>query len=131
MHPRVNRVRRGLLVLSVLVFGCRSATNSEAAPTKPADQTYEVRGVLASLDVDESTVEIQHEEIPNFADASGKAVGMAAMTMPFHVASPINLRSFAQGDKVAFTLEVRWATKHELYVSRMTQLPKETELKVR
>jgi Cu/Ag efflux protein CusF len=123
--------RRTLLSLSLLVLGCRSSSEAEPAPTKAADQTYQVRGVLASITPEKSTVEIQHEEIPDFANSSGKKVGMAAMTMPFHVAPQVDLKTFAVGDKVAFTLEVRWQEKRELYIPQMTTLPKDTALEVK
>jgi Cu/Ag efflux protein CusF len=131
MRFSASCTRRTLLSLSLLVLGCRASSEADAAPTKPADQSYEVRGVLASINPAKSSVEIRHEDIPNFADASGKQVGMPAMTMPFHVAPQIDLTSFTVDDKVSFTLEIRWATNHELYVARMTRLPKETELKVK
>lgn len=128
---RTNLPRRTLLGLSLLVLGCRSSSEAEPAPAKAADQTYQVRGVLASITPEKSLVEIQHEEIPDFANSSGKKVGMAAMTMPFHVAPQVDLKSFAVGDKVAFTLEVRWQEKRELYIPQMSTLPKDAALNVK
>lgn len=130
MTSAAQHTRRTLLALGLLLLGCRGSSDAEVAPTKPANQTYQVRGVLASVNQERSSVEIQHEEIPDFANASGKKVGMAAMTMPFHVAPNVDLKSFSVGDKVAFTLEVRWEDKRELYIPQMTQLPKDTALNV-
>ncbi len=130
MSSVANHTRRTLLALGLLLLGCRGASDVETAPAKPADQTYQVRGVLASVNQERSSVEIQHEEIPDFANASGKKVGMAAMTMPFHVGPNVDLKSLAVGDKVAFTLEVRWENKRELYIPQLSQLPKDTTLKI-
>jgi Cu/Ag efflux protein CusF len=129
--------RRAALVLSLLVFGCRSGSKEtdakeiEAQATRAADQTYQVRGVLVSIDAERAKVNVQHEAIPDFKDGSGKVVGMSAMTMPFHVASGVDLASFTAGDKVAFTLEVRWETKRELLIPQMNKLAADTELQVK
>lgn len=128
---------RAALVLSFLLLGCRGGS-TEAAPkevetqaTRAADQTYQVRGLLVSIDAERSKVDIQHEEIADFKDGTGKVVGMSKMTMPFHVAPAVELASFTTGDKVAFTLEVRWETKRELLIPQMNKLAADTELDVK
>lgn len=125
------------LVLSLLVLGCRAGSKEadwkevETQATRAADQTYQVRGVLVSIDAERSKVNIQHEEIPDFKDSTGKVVGMSTMTMPFHVAPSVDLTSFTSGDKVTFTLEVRWETKRELLIPEMNKLAADTELQVK
>jgi protein SCO1/2 len=60
-------------------------------------RTFVVNGVVKGLEPDGKTVVIQHEAISNY---------MAAMTMPFEVRDPKELRGLKAGDAISFHLVV-------------------------
>ncbi len=78
-----------------------------AAPI-PAEQVFEVKGQVRSVEPDEHTLNIAHEEIPGF---------MPAMVMPFTVKEPATTKGLASGDAVRFRLVVSkddsWITQIE------------------
>jgi Cu/Ag efflux protein CusF len=95
------------LSLLLLLSAC-----AEKAPAPP--ETYEIAGEVVRLPAaGDRQIVVKHEAIPGFKDESGKVVGMEAMTMPFAVAEGVSLDGLAPGDKVEFTLEVRWASDKE------------------
>ena len=53
-------------------------------------------GVVESIDKDNSMVQINHEDIPDY---------MPAMNMPFHVKQKALLDTIQAGDKIEFTLK--------------------------
>lgn len=59
--------------------------------------SYEVRGVVGSVEPARGRAVIAHEEIPGY---------MPAMTMEFAAADPAELRGIEPGDMLAFTLRV-------------------------
>lgn len=66
-----------------------------------AEQSYEVRGIVRSLDGAEGQIRIQHEDIPGF---------MPAMTMSFDVVPVELLEGVEPGMRVHFRLERRATT---------------------
>ncbi len=112
-----------------LLLGC--GTKAEPAKTMP-DQRYEVRGEIVRLPEGGATsaeIWIRHEAIPDFATEEGKKIGMDSMTMPFALSPGLSLDGIAVGDKVAFTLEIRWADRAApARISRLIELPAETVL---
>lgn len=126
--PLSRRVAIALFPVAVLL-----ACGPQAEPTKAGpDQSYEVRGEIVRLpEAGTATPEIwiRHEAIPEFATEDGKKVGMDSMTMPFALAPGLSLDGLAIGDKVAFTLEVRWSDRAApARLSRLAKLPAETLL---
>ena len=115
-----------------LMLQCKSRpNNAEEHPLGPADQTYTVRGKIVQLPGSNAgSAEIQHESIPSFVNASNERVGMAAMTMPFHLAPEIRLDSFSVGDLVAFTFEVHWNSEPQLRIREMSHLAEGTLLQL-
>ena len=114
-----------LLSLAALV----SLTSCERSPaTKPRasvpsapatnQQIFQVKGVIKELKTDGKTVEIRHEEIPNY---------MPAMTMPFEAKDPKELTGLKVGDAVSFRMTV---TDAEVWIDQIRKLtpPKPTEL---
>jgi Cu/Ag efflux protein CusF len=120
-----------MLSLLLVTVGCKSTPSRASDPASAANQTYHVRGVLVGIHEQRSSVDIQHETIADFMSSSGEKVGMPAMTMPFYVGSNVAANKFALGDKVAFTLEVRWGDEKELFIPEMTVLPAGTELQLK
>jgi protein SCO1 len=78
-----------------------------AAAPATADQAFQVKGQLRSLESDGKTVRIAHEAIPGF---------MPAMEMPFTVKDPAALRGLAAGDNVKFQLVV---TKDDSWIDQI------------
>ncbi len=78
--------------------------------TPVAQQRFEVKGQIRSLESDGVTVHIAHEEIPGF---------MPAMEMPFTVKDPSVLKGFAAGDRVQFGLLV---TKDDSWITSLKKL---------
>lgn len=118
------------LLVNWLPLGCKSADKTLAEPTTKPDQSYQVRGIVERIDLKARIIDIQHEAIPQFINQSGEAVGMAAMTMPFHLSPHIDPSELRVGDKVEFSLDVRWGEKQELHIPRLTRLPAEADLRV-
>lgn len=106
--------------IALLCAGCGKPAE---APAVPVD-TYAMRGEIVRLPRPESPeIAIRHEAVPDFRDEAGKVVGMEAMTMPFALAPEVDLAGLAPGDKVAFTLEMRWkATRDIVRISRIGKL---------
>jgi protein SCO1/2 len=77
-----------------------------------------VKGVVKELKTDGKTVEIRHEEIPNY---------MPAMTMPFEAKDPRELAGLAAGDTVTFRMTV---TDTDVWIDQIRKLapPKTNEL---
>ena len=132
-HEPTLRRRAFPVTLLVALLLVAVACGPAAAPPKPgADQSYQVRGEIARLPeagAPSPEIWIRHEAIPDFATEEGQKVGMDAMTMPFALDPALSLQGFATGDKVGFTLEVRWADRAApARVVRLEKLPAETEL---
>ncbi len=116
-----------LLALSLSGCGRKAAQQSVPAPAvakPPADvaKTYRFTGTVRSVDKDQSTVTIRHDEIPGF---------MSAMTMPFRVKNRELLDDVHPDDEVEGTLRVS-DTASELTALDVTRPapPKSLKLKM-
>ncbi len=116
----MTRTRGSLLALAGLLLAgaCRPAP-------PPAAAVYQVRGEIRQLPVAPARdLMIRHEAIADFRDEAGEIVGMEAMTMPFTLAPGVELDGLAAGDRVEFTLEVRWDDPANLArITRLVRLP--------
>ncbi len=102
------------------------------ATAEPVD-SYAMRGEIARLPQPSAReIVIRHEAVPGFRDEGGKVVGMEAMTMPFTLAPDLQgaaLGGLAPGDRIAFTLEMRWRSASDIAViSRLEKLPAGTAM---
>ncbi|HTI73128.1 MAG TPA: SCO family protein [Candidatus Limnocylindria bacterium] len=94
-----------LLLLATLGWGgCQ-----QKPPVAPPD-TYEVRGVVRSVEPGKKTIVIKHEAVTNY---------MVAMTMPFDVRDTNELAGVKSGDAVLFRLNV---TEKDGWVDRIRVL---------
>ena len=115
-----------LLSIALLQAGCGKPAEAPSVPV----ETYAMRGESVRLPSPQSPeIAIRHEAVSGFRDESGKVVGMEAMTMPFGLAPGVDIAGLAPGDRVAFTLEMRWkATSDIVRISRLEKLPAGTRL---
>jgi len=114
------------VAVTVLSAGCSQPAETPAVPV----ETYAMRGEIVRLPAAGSReIAIRHEAVADFRDEGGKVVGMEAMTMPFTLAPEVDVAGLTPGDKVAFTLEMRWkATSDIVRISRIERLPAGTML---
>lgn len=89
----------------VASFGC--GRSDEKA------QHYETRGVVRGISPDRSTVEIQHENIPDF---------MPSMTMPFSARNPKEVADLQLGDALWFRITV---TRKDFWIDRVKKIARE------
>lgn len=127
MSLRVRLQRSVVTSVLVLALSPIACTGPAAEPVGPAE-TYAMRGeIVRFAPPGEREIAIRHEAVPDFRDASGKVVGMEAMTMPFTLAADLPkeaLSGLAPGDRIAFTLEMRWQDPREIArVTRIEKLP--------
>ncbi|USN98649.1 MAG: hypothetical protein H6810_10840 [Phycisphaeraceae bacterium] len=115
-------MRTALLVALILPFlqGCgEKGRQNDQAVFDEGFQTYQVRGIIAQLPSDgppPEDLKIHHEHIPDFIGKTGEVVrnsdgtpGMKSMVMPFpELGEGVSLEGLAPGDKVVFTLKVKW-----------------------
>lgn len=71
--------------------------DTKSQQQSPSDLSFEVKGIIKALNLSQNTVTIQHEPIP--------VLNWPSMTMPFHVASDVNLNQFKEGENISFTLQ--------------------------
>lgn len=98
---------------SGLILARRAPANHELPP---GAVTYQVRGEIRGLDLEERTVRIAHEEIPDY---------MPAMIMPFSVRNGSLLKGLRPGDRVNFELAV---TDDDSWISALDKEPLEIAL---
>jgi protein SCO1/2 len=86
------------LVPRQTMMAAPQAAGTNAPGTNTNDrQIFQARGVIQELPADGKSAVIKHEEVPNY---------MPAMTMPFDVKNPNELRGLRVGDAVTFRLNV-------------------------
>ena len=112
------------------------AASAAAAPTAAAGDglhRYTVRAEIVRLPdpaAPRREVALRHEAIDDFADASGKVVGMGAMVMPFELAPGVSLDGVGVGEKVEARFAVGWSPP-VLRVEELRKLPASTALEFR
>ncbi|HEX6200701.1 MAG TPA: copper-binding protein [Thermoanaerobaculia bacterium] len=121
-----------LLVAALLGCGGGERVPAEDAVTDPPDQTYSVRGEVVALPderrPDDRQLRVRHESIPDFVGFEGEVVGMASMSMPFPLATAVDLEGVEPGDPVEMTFEVRWEGTPPIRIVELEELPPGTEL---
>jgi protein SCO1/2 len=99
-------------VCSGLFFSshCSHANAVTNAAATNGLQTFQVKGLVVSLDPDGKTVKIKHEEIPGY---------MAAMTMDFEARGSNALANITPGDSVEFRMLV---TEDDGWIEQLRKL---------
>lgn len=98
-----------LTLVTVFSIVALNHRNQSAAPIAGAKR-FEVRGQIRSIDPQNKTVRIAHEEIPNY---------MPAMTMPLTVKDATLLKGFSAGENVHFELVV---TDDDSWIDRLEKV---------
>ncbi|HET9856490.1 MAG TPA: SCO family protein, partial [Chthoniobacterales bacterium] len=96
------------LCFAVASLGCQPGAKSDVNA-----QHYETRGVVRGISPDRTTLEIQHENIPDF---------MPSMTMPFSARDQKETANFKIGDAISFRMTV---TKKDFWIDRVKKIPRE------
>ncbi|HWM25296.1 MAG TPA: SCO family protein [Chthoniobacterales bacterium] len=95
-----------LLCLALAIAACdRSKTADSSA------RSYQVRGIVRGFAPDQSTVSIEHEDIPGF---------MPSMTMPFSVKDEKEIAEVKIGDGISFRMTV---TDKDLFLDQVKKIP--------
>jgi hypothetical protein len=100
-------------------------------PAQPeAGRRYAVRGEVVQVGAAGAGTQllVRHEAIDDFADATGKVVGMDAMVMPFDVAPPLSAAGLSAGDRVVIRFSMDWKGSR-LRVEAIERLPADTVLR--
>jgi protein SCO1/2 len=92
----LSAARAALLALPALLLA--ACSEKTAGVAKDAGTTYEVRGLVRDLEPADSTLIIEHEDIPGF---------MPSMTMPFTVRPTAEMEGVQVGDALSFDFVVR------------------------
>jgi len=134
----IRRIRRTVptpylvALAAVLLASLACGGRSEPADQGPV-QSYTVRGEVVAVPGGGGPTDqlrIHHEAVPDFVGIDGDVVGMSAMTMPFPTADSVDVASLAPGDKVEFTLDVRWEGTPGYQISQLRKLPPDTQLEL-
>ncbi|MEM9489515.1 MAG: copper-binding protein [Myxococcota bacterium] len=107
--------------------GAASGIKESAAALATYTVRGEVRNILRKGDKI-TTLDIHHEEMPEFVNREGEKTGMASMTMPFGVPNGLVVDWAAVGAKVELTCTVDWERRPIMEITRLTKLPPDTEL---
>ena len=94
--------------VALALLSCGRSTNSD----ERADH-YDTRGVVRGFSPDRSTIEIQHENIPEF---------MPSMTMPFVTRDPKQIADLRTGDAISFRMAV---TKKDFWIENVKKIRRE------
>ncbi len=131
--PARRLALRVLPLVLALAAACRGGSPPAAAEDASAKlRRYTVRAEIVSLagDAGARRVSLRHEAIDDFADDSGKVVGMGSMVMPFDLAPGVSLQDLGPGDKVEARIAVGWSPSL-LQVEQLRKLPADTALEFR
>lgn len=131
-----GRVFRYLLAGAALYIGLTAGLTAGCARQgrdagEGEGRVYTVRGEVRQLPNPAqpgSGLYILHQEIPDFTNREGQAVGMEPMTMPFPVAEEVSLEGVQPGDPVEFELLVDWEGSPEVQITGLRELPAGTKL---
>ena len=111
-----------LMLIGFVVVACGSgdapssneAGENDATAAEPAEpQLFQGYGVIESIDVDNKSVTIAHEDIPGF---------MNAMTMAFDVLDPALFETVAVGDETYFVVVVKEDGSY--FIERFDEIPR-------
>jgi protein SCO1/2 len=104
---KIDSLKIAITICAVLaVLGCGHRSDESG-------QHYDVRGVIRGISPDRTTLEIQHEDIPNF---------MPTMTMPFLTRDPKEIGDLKLGDAISFRMIV---TAKDFWIDHVKKIRRE------
>lgn len=92
---------------------------------------YTVRGRVVQLPdpaQPASELLIAHEAIDDFVNRAGEEVGMDPMTMGFPLAEEVSTEGLAVNEPVELTLRVDWESEKPVQLTRLRELPPDTQI---
>lgn len=127
--PRRNPLRPLVLLAVLGVAGPTVLAGCSRQASSVEGRRYTLRGQVVALPAGPGQpLLLRHEPVDDFADASGKVVGMDSMTMPFPLAAGVSLDGVAQGDKVEVVFSMSWSPQRYA-IERLKKLPADTGLR--
>jgi protein SCO1 len=107
--PRNSSIKIAVAACFAVAFlGCEREAKSDAGA-----EHYETRGVVRGFSPDRSTIEIQHENIPDF---------MPSMTMPFSAHDQKEIADLKLGDAISFRMTV---AKTDFWIDHVKKIRRE------
>ncbi|HEX9940872.1 MAG TPA: copper-binding protein [Thermoanaerobaculia bacterium] len=95
---------------------------------QPKGHDYNVRAMVVQPPDPRTGLYLYHEAIDDWAGREGKVEGMDPMAMPFPVAKGVPLDGIQANDKVEVTLHVDWDADTPVEITRVRELPQDTQL---
>jgi hypothetical protein len=98
---------------------------------KPTGRDYTVRAQLVQAPDPANPgagLYLFHEAVDDWSGRDGKVDGMDSMAMPFPVAKGVPLAGLQINDKVEVTMHVDWTADTPVEITRVRELPPQTEL---
>lgn len=120
-----SRFWTGARLVTAPLLVLLAAACGAPAPPAAGEHTYTVAAEVIRIstpDAPRREIVLQHEAIPDFLDADGKKVGMEAMTMPFPVATGIDLGAFQPDDRVSATFVVRFQGSPPYEITKLEKI---------
>lgn len=121
----MGATKRAFAFAAVLLAAAGCA--GKAAPGRD----YTVRGQVRQIPdpaTPGSGLYIGHEAIDDWVGRNGEVEGMDPMTMPFEVADGVSIEGIQPGDVIEFTLHVDWEADTPVEITRLRELPPDTNL---
>ncbi len=127
--PALAPARTALLLSVALAAGAACRGDAGKPAPSPEARRYTVRGEVVRIAREGKApqLSLRHEAIPDFADQTGRVVGMRPMVMPFDVAPDVRLDDVRPGDKVEARIAVGWSPP-AMRVEQLRKLPPDTAL---
>ncbi len=112
------------LAAALLAGACDRDAGPASSSASVGDRDYRIAGEVVRLpDERDPQVWIRHAAIPDFVDAEGNRVGMESMIMPFPLAPGLDAAGLTPGDRIAFTLAMRWNDRPANAITAIEPLP--------
>ena len=121
-------MRRALKRSLVWAAGAVLLLGTGCEKTAPTGRDYTVRAQVVRPPDPAEGLYIYHEAIDDWTSRDGRVEGMDPMAMPFPVAEGVSLAEIQTNDKVEVTLHVDWEAETPYEITRVRELPPETEL---
>ncbi|HEV2851522.1 MAG TPA: hypothetical protein VHC97_01845 [Thermoanaerobaculia bacterium] len=124
LKTSVHRACAAVLIPLIFAAGCGPKQGT-------GGRDYTVRAQVVQPPDPKTGLYIYHEAIDDWVGRDGEVTGMDTMAMPFPVAQGVPLGGIEANDKVEVTLHVDWNAERPLEITRVRELPADTQLEFR